>query len=79
MLFSNNRIATAIVADIPDAVERQVTQIGEYIAEAARFLGHTASSHPNEFITALSTTGIFIFTWVLAHSTKKSVPPQARH
>jgi hypothetical protein len=71
MLLRGHWIATAIIADIPDAVERQVAQVRDYIVEAARFIGHTASSHPNEFITALSTTGIFIFTWVLAHSTKK--------
>src|SRR6266511_1337024 len=61
----------AIMADIPDAVERQAEQVAKHVADAVRSLWHIATAHPFEFVTAVATTGIFIFAWVLARSTKK--------
>jgi hypothetical protein len=59
------------MADIPDAVERQAEQVAKHVADAVRSLWHIATAHPFEFVTAVATTGIFIFAWVLARSTKK--------
>jgi hypothetical protein len=71
MVVNVGSFATAIITDVPDTVERHVKQMSDYVLQAIAFVGHMASEHPNEFITAFSTTGIFIFTWVLARSTKK--------
>src|SRR5437588_11887098 len=55
-----------IVADIPDAAERGIQQIAEYLRPAIAFLGKMAGEHPNEFIIALSAIATAIFTCVLA-------------
>jgi hypothetical protein len=58
-----------IVTDIPNAVERGLEQIEYYLSGAIAFLGHAALTHPNEFVTAVSTIFIAIFTTVLAVKT----------
>jgi hypothetical protein len=61
----------AIMADIPDAVQQHVEEVAKHVADAIRYLWHTASAHPFEFAIAVATAGIFIFAWVLARSTKR--------
>jgi hypothetical protein len=61
----------AIMADIPDAVQQHVEEVAKHIADSVRYLWHTASAHPFEFVIAVATAGIFIFAWVLARSTKR--------
>jgi hypothetical protein len=40
-----------------------------YVAETVHFVGHMATDHPNEFITAIATSVVALFTIVLAFST----------
>jgi hypothetical protein len=49
---------------------QQIENAKQYMNEAASFVGHMAASHP-EFLTAVSTTVVAIFTYVLARSTKR--------
>jgi hypothetical protein len=46
-------------------------QAEHYIDNVASFIGHMAFDHPNEFLTAVSTIVVAIFTCVLARSTKR--------
>src|ERR1043166_2332135 len=50
---------------------QHVQKAYEYIGKALSFIGHMATEHPNEFVTAVSTTVVAIFTFVLARSTTK--------
>jgi hypothetical protein len=60
-----------LVADQPSKGEQQIEQIGEYVHHGVDFLIRMAAEHPNEALTALSTTIIAAFTIVLARSTTK--------
>jgi hypothetical protein len=60
---------SGIVADVPDAVERGIQQIAEYLRPAIAFVGKMAGEHPNEFVIALSAVATAIFTFVLAMRT----------
>ena len=61
----------AIMADIPDAVQRHVEEVAKHVADGICYLWRIASAHPFEFVIAVATAGIFIFAWVLARSTKR--------
>jgi hypothetical protein len=61
--------ASAIVADQPDAVEKHVRQMGEYLRRVGALIGNAAVNHPNEFIVAVATVWVAIFTGVLAIAT----------
>jgi hypothetical protein len=60
---------SSIVSDMPDAVERSVQQIKEYLGNTGAFIAHAASEHPNEFVMALSAVVTAAFTVVLALKT----------
>ena len=69
-MFANKIGSTsAIIADYPDSVQGQVQKISEYISEALSFAGHMATDHPNEFVTAMATLVVAIFTAILAIAT----------
>ena len=59
----------AIAADQPDVVEQRIAQIGEYLQRFGSFMGEAAVSHPNDFIVAVATVWVAIFTCVLAIAT----------
>jgi hypothetical protein len=59
----------AIVADQPDTVERHVKQMGEYLRGFGGFVSNAAVKHPNEFVIAVATIFVAIFTAALAVAT----------
>jgi hypothetical protein len=61
--------AFGIVADHPDAVQRQIGQIGRYIKTAMDGLYAWLAHNPNEFIIALSAAVTAVFTVILAVAT----------
>src|SRR5438309_1916727 len=61
--------ASTIIADQPDTVEQHVRQMGEYLRRIGAFIGEAAVNHPNEFIVAVATVWVAIFTGVLAIAT----------
>jgi hypothetical protein len=69
MIFRQLGFAAAIVADQPDAVEQHVRQVGEYLRRFGNFIAHAATEHPNEFVIAVATVWVAIFTMVLAVAT----------
>src|ERR1043165_6849804 len=62
---------SGIVTDAPDAVERGIHQINEYLSRTLTFVGHMIADHPNEFITAFATCVVAWFTVTLAVSTHR--------
>ena len=59
-------------ADQPDVVEQRIAQIGEYLQRFGSFMGEAAVSYPNDFIVAVATVWVAIFTCVLAIATIRS-------
>jgi hypothetical protein len=59
------------VLAIFDTVEGYIQPVKQYAAQAARFVGHMITDHPDEFITAIATCVIAAFTIVLARSTTR--------
>jgi hypothetical protein len=66
-MFANGLwLAAEIIADEPDHIDRHVKQLGQYLREFWTFITDTAVKHPNEFVIAVATFFIAIFTAMLA-------------
>jgi hypothetical protein len=69
MLLNVLWLASKIVADQPDTVQRHINQIGDYVKKAIDGLLGWIAHNPNEFIIALSAAVTAIFTVILAIAT----------
>lgn len=71
MFASISAFAIMIVADLPTKWDRCAQYINDHIDRSVHFVWHAFLNHPNEFVTAVASAIVALFTYMLSKSTRR--------